>query len=119
MMLSVTERWQLTERHIAAVVGEACCAEQGTRGSSTALLLRNVEIYESGAFYAHQSVHRESILKCSNKMTLFVQGIKYCTKSAILLQHFKIELLTVGKFVQLFVINIRTLCECLSMYVKW
>jgi hypothetical protein len=74
--LSITEHWQLTEWHIARVVGEACCAEQGTRGSSTALLLTNMEIYEIGA-------------------------------------------LTVGKFVQLFMINIRTLCECMSKYVKW
>lgn len=65
-MLSITEHWQLTEWHIARVVGEACCAEQGTRGSLTALLITTIEIYETGA-------------------------------------------LTVGTFVQLFVINIRTL----------
>jgi uncharacterized membrane protein YjdF len=75
-VLSITEHWQLTEWHLARVVGEACCADQGTRGSSTALLLTDVEIREIGA-------------------------------------------LTVGKFVQLLVINIRTLCECMSNYVNW
>lgn len=47
-MLSVTEHWQLTELHIARVVGEACCAEKGTRGSLTVLLLTNMEINETG-----------------------------------------------------------------------
>ena len=64
-MLSITEHWQLTEWHIARVAAEACCAGKGTRGSLTALLLTNMEIYETGS-------------------------------------------LTVDKFVQLFVINIKT-----------
>jgi len=62
-MLSITEHWQLIEWHVAELWGKHAVQN---RGSSTALLLTNMEIYEIGA-------------------------------------------LTVDKFVQLFVINIRTL----------
>jgi hypothetical protein len=42
--------------------------------TSLTYLIKNISII----FYAHGSVHRESALECSNKMTLFVQYFIPC-----------------------------------------